>query len=220
MNANLFVRWMALCLLVYAPGAAAGAQETALTGGVYLYAAGKQQPIPLSGYEVKLYDREKKEWSNSSVTDAYGRYAFIGIAAKKYVLSVSKAGPHWRQDVWEQEVRAPGSVPPIVLAAAADIIPHASYKERAGEKDSYDFSLWLDVPVEQRQKIKRVTYVLNHPTFSQKEYVSTKTQEGFPVGYQGWGCLNTVLIRIERQGGGSQITFRMCDELMGSASKK
>ena len=220
MSANRCGRWMVLCLLVAALGAAAGAEETGLTGAVYLYAAGKQQPIPLSGYEVKLYDREKKEWSNPSITDAYGRYAFFGIAAKKYVLNVSKAGPHWRQNVWEQEVKAPGAVKAIVLAAAADIIPHASYKERAGEKNSYDFKLWLDVPAEQQKKIKRVTYVLNHPTFTQKEYVSTKVPEGFPISYQGWGCLNTVTIRIERQGGGSQIIFRMCDELMGGTSKK
>jgi hypothetical protein len=220
MSANLFGRWIAACLLVCLPGAAAGAAETALTGGVYLYAAGRQQPIPLSGYEVRLYDREKKIWLNPSITDAYGRYAFFGIAAKKYVLSVGKAGPHWRQNVWEQDVKAPGAVKPIVLSAAADIIPRASYQERSGEKNSYDFSLWLDVPEDQRQKIKSVTYVLNHPTFAQKEYASSKSEDGFRVGYRGWGCLNTVLIRIERQGAGSQITFRMCDELMGRTSGK
>ncbi len=192
---------------------ARAAEENPLTGTVYLYTAGKQSPTPLSGYEVRVYDPQQKKWSNPSVTDAYGRYAFYGMPKKKHVLTVGKAGKDWHQVVWQQEVAAPGIVKPIVLAQSADIVPHASYTERKGEKDSYDFSLWLDVPAEQQAGIRRVTYIFNNPTFKRKEYESRQANNGFKVEYSGWGCLEKVTIKIERQGANSYLIFKMCDAL-------
>jgi hypothetical protein len=194
-------------------GGTVAAAEESIKGAVYLYAAGKQNPIPLSGYAVKLYDPEEKKWSNPSITDAYGRYAFNGVPSKKFVLTVGKTGAYWHQSVWQQEVKAPASVRPIVLPVAADIVPRASFTERKEEKDSYDFSLWLGVPEEQKAGIRRVVYIFNNPTFKQKEYESQQASDGFRIGYRGWGCLDRVIIRIELQSANSHIDFNMCEAL-------
>ncbi len=189
------------------------ARAAEITGTVYLYAAGKQRPTPLAGYEIKIYDLEEKKWLNTSITDASGKYAFYGIPEKQFIMTVGKSGAVWQQVEWQQEVSAPGVVKPIVLAQTADIVPHAAYTERKGEKDKYDFSLWLDVPAEQQAGIQRVVYTFNNPTFKQKEYASTDAASGFKVGYTGWGCLDTVHIKIERRGVNSYIIFKMCDAL-------
>jgi hypothetical protein len=189
------------------------AEDTALKGTVYLYAPQAENPIPVSGYEVKLYNVKQQKSLNPSITDAYGRYAFFGIPRGKYVLSITKAGPYWRQRVWRQEVTAPGTPDPIVLPQAASIVPHASYLEVKGQKDTYDFSLWLDAPPEQKARIKKVVYLFNHPTFETKEFVSRNKADGFKVGYKGWGCLTNVTIKVKGRDTRSQISFNMCEAL-------
>jgi hypothetical protein len=191
----------------------AAAEDNSLKGSVYLFAPQGEDPTPVSGYEVKLYDMQQKKALNPSVTDAYGRYAFFGIPSGRYILSIIKTGPHWRQFLWRQEVTAPGAVAPIVLPQSANIVPRASYVEVKGQKDIYDFSLWIDSPNEQKVQISKVIYVFDHPTFKTKEFTSSNQADGFKVSYRGWGCLSNVTIKIESRDVSSQIRFNMCEAL-------
>ena len=76
----------------------------------------------------------------------------------------------------------------------------------------YDFSLWLDVPEDRKTEIASVEYEFNHPTFRQKTQESSDPKSGFKVGYDGWGCLRSVLVKIRlKQGGVQTIDFDMCE---------
>lgn len=76
----------------------------------------------------------------------------------------------------------------------------------------YNFSLWLDVPDNRRGEIGSVEYEFNHPTFRQKTQESFDPGNGFRVGYNGWGCLRSVLVKIHlKQGGVQTIDFDMCE---------
>jgi transcription initiation factor IIF auxiliary subunit len=99
------------------------------------------------------------------------------------------------------------------LSQSANILPYAKFTKVKGKEGTYDFSLWLDVPNEQKSRIKKVTYVFNHPTFNNKVFVSNNQANGFMVSYRGWGCLSNVTIKIEGQYGVSLISLDMCGAL-------
>lgn len=190
------------------------AGDAFLNGTVYIVSPESESPMPASSYQVKLYDTQLKKSLNPSVTDAYGRFAFFGVRKGKYLLDVVQTAKNWTHRLWRQDVTAPGTVRPIVLSQSASIIPHAKYTEVMGSKDTYDFSLWLDVPNKQKNRIKKVIYVFNHPTFKNKEFVSNNQTDGFKVGYRGWGCLSNVTIKIQgKDGGESLILLNMCGAL-------
>jgi len=78
----------------------------------------------------------------------------------------------------------------------------------------YDFSLWLGLPGADKGRIRKVSYEFNHPTFRQKTMVSSNAEDGFKVGYRGWGCLNSVIITLVlRDVPAERIDFDMCRAL-------
>lgn len=88
-------------------------------------------------------------------------------------------------------------------------------------KQIYDFSLWLDIPDQEKAKIQEVSYEFNHPTFRQPRQVSSEPSTGFRVGYRGWGCLSSVIITIRpREGEPEKIDFDMCRALEAEVPKK
>ena len=188
------------------------AEEAFVKGTVFIMNPGGKSPIPASSYEVTLYDIQKKMLLNPSVTDTFGRFAFYGVRSEKYLLDIIRRGKNWTHLFWRQEVKAPLTLEPIVLAQSASVIPRAKFSEVVGQKDRYDFALWLDVPNEQRNRIKKVTYILDHPTFKNKEYPASAS-DNFKISYRGWGCLSNVIINIQGQGGDSSIYFDMCSAL-------
>ncbi len=103
-------------------------QSLSLSGTLYRYepANRKAPPPPLPGYRVYLYSRQANRWIGPSITDSYGRYAFYDISYGTYLLRIYPTGyrgeanqgqsdqsvqPH----IWQQEVKVPGKVKPIVL---------------------------------------------------------------------------------------------------------
>ncbi len=103
-------------------------QTLSLTGALYRYepANPKAAPPPLPGYRVYLYSRQANRWIGPSITDSYGRYAFYDVDSGTYLLRIYPTGYRGEADqsqvtqavqphIWQQEVRVPGTVKPIVL---------------------------------------------------------------------------------------------------------
>ena len=79
---------------------------------------------------------------------------------------------------------------------------------------NYLFKLWIEAPEEVKNKISKVEYFFNHPTFDKKKYSSQKANDNFSVQYDGWGCLSLVVITIfPRDGKSFDIYFDMCAKL-------
>jgi len=60
----------------------------------------------------------------------------------------------------------------------------------------YYFTFWLTGPDEVLSRINSVDYFLDHPSFTQKDLISKDRLSGFRQGYNGWGCLDSVLVKI------------------------
>lgn len=204
-------------LLLWSGMLAAQSESVSITGSLFLFNASGKAPIPLAGYEAYLYHSESKKWSGPSITDAYGRYAFQGLQEGRHLLRVYMAGRDWRQQVWQQEVSAPGEIRPIVLGAVSRVVPNAEYS-KIGDK-RYNFSIWLDLPRELQGKVQKVTYFFNHPSFTRKENDVADPSGGFRFSYTGWGCLNRVYITVWMEDQKIEIEFFMCDALKEAGGK-
>lgn len=216
MGSNLKMKILLFAIL-FAGALSAQSQQQGITGSIYLYNEAGGNPIPLSGYEVYLYDRQSQKWMGPSITDAYGRYAFHGIQEGSYLLRIYMSGTNWRQQVWQQEVQGPGEVKAIVLGSLDRIIPHADYVKTGNER--YNFSLWVDIPEALKSSVRKVSYYFNHPSFSQKLYEITDSSEGYRFTYSGWGCLVTVKITVYLENRNIEIEFYMCDAIRGVSKK-
>ncbi len=108
-------------------------QSLSLSGTLYRYepAIPKASPPPLPGYRVYLYSRESNRWIGPSITDSYGRYAFYDISSATYLLRIYPTGYRGELNkgqstqsapshIWQQEVKVPGRVKPIVLQRPTD----------------------------------------------------------------------------------------------------
>lgn len=107
----------------------------------------------------------------------------------------------------------PTKLAPEPLPLTAVVQPRASAKP-LGSKGSYSFELWLDVPEDRAREIQRVTYVMDHPTFRQKELVSEERSTGFKTGYVGWGCLDSVDVTLRLANEKSEtLNFDQCSAI-------
>ena len=97
------------------------------------------------------------------------------------------------------------------------IRPRASATEVAGvygDRQIYDFRLWLDASANLKQQIDKVSYTFDHPPFRNKVQESTDPSNEFEVRYRGWGCLYVVTIDVLLKDGRSEeIYFEMCGVL-------
>lgn len=97
---------------------------------------------------------------------------------------------------------------------SAAVTPRAAAQPVPGASRTYDFSLWVEVPDAKTQRITSVTYEFNHPTFPQKQQISSDAARRFQVGYRGWGCLRSVIITLKTaEGAAEKIDFDMCKAL-------
>ena len=64
-------------------------------------------------------------------------------------------------------------------------------------------------------RIARVGYMFNHPTFSQKDFLSNN--KPFQISYTGWGCLTSVIVTFTpkqpAKEGPEKTDFNMCADL-------
>ena len=96
---------------------------------------------------------------------------------------------------------------------SAVVVPQAAARRIDG--DTFDFSLWLEIPQERNGEIARVDYVLNHPSFGKNNTLtSTEPEGGFRVSYRGWGALDRVIIRLHlRSGDPDELVFNHYEAL-------
>lgn len=75
----------------------------------------------------------------------------------------------------------------------------------------YRFSVGVAAAQSAIDRIVRVEYRFDHPTFSQKALVSENRGNRFTVSYRGWGCLDQVTAKVTlRTGQVVSRTFDMC----------
>lgn len=109
---------------------------------------------------------------------------------------------------------ASAALAPVRPLAAVDIKPVVEAPEVEGKHGIYDFSISLRIPPEQRDHVRKATYTFNHPTFKRRAQSSTQPENGFRVGYRGWGCLNEVGVTLDLDDGGQVVlSINMCSQL-------
>ena len=81
---------------------------------------------------------------------------------------------------------------------------------------TYQFVLTIKAAADGKQ-ITSATYTLNHPSLNYVKLASKTSNDGFAVGYTGWGCLQSVLVDVTYSDGSTkQHDFNMCDAMEGS----
>jgi hypothetical protein len=100
------------------------AQNLSLSGELYRLntSAPTARPLANPGYRVYLYSKSQTRWIGPSITDSYGKFAFYDMPPGLYFLRIyppqqtnQTPPPALKRFVWQQEVKIPGKVPPIVL---------------------------------------------------------------------------------------------------------
>jgi hypothetical protein len=99
------------------------------------------------------------------------------------------------------------------IKAKARATPVTGLTDGAGRQD-FDFLLWLEAPGPVKERIDRVAYHFDHPTFINKLRESNDPSSGFAVSYRGWGCLALVKIDIHYHDARTDtLYFDMCNAL-------
>jgi hypothetical protein len=102
-----FMALLLSCALIAIVSAGAYAQAASISGVVYH--AGKHATA-WPGLKVYVHGVQGK-WIGPSITDGYGRFAFVGLAQQHYLLRVYEG----KRLKWQQELNNLGTVPPIIL---------------------------------------------------------------------------------------------------------
>lgn len=89
--------------------------------------------------------------------------------------------------------------------------------ELIGENPAYNFAIYVNAPAATLQRIEKVTYIFDHPTFAQRERVARDLDDQFKIDYYGWGCLTNMKAILTMKDGESQtLDFNMCKSLGGA----
>ncbi len=92
------------------------------------------------------------------------------------------------------------SINPSLLVPQAKAVPVPGMKDGVG-RQIFDFSCWLQVPEQEKKKIKEVKYEFDHPTFRNKVLTSSDASNNYQVTYRGWGALRLVTITVSLSNG-------------------
>ncbi|HET7207340.1 MAG TPA: pYEATS domain-containing protein [Terriglobales bacterium] len=112
------------------------------------------------------------------------------------------------------------SIDPSLLLPKAKAVPVAGSTDSVG-RQIYDFSCWLQVPEQEKQKIAQVRYEFDHPTFRNKVQSSSDAEHNYQVSYRGWGALRLVTINVDLKNGSHiPIYFDMYQALNGQVPDK
>lgn len=91
------------------------------------------------------------------------------------------------------------SITPKVTAEQVDRI------SKTTRSYMYRFSIWLDVAPAERDTIREVQYYFDHPSFgADARKISRDAQRGFPTGYEGWGAISSVDVKVIHKDGRTQ----------------
>ncbi len=149
--------------------------------------------------------------------------AFVYISSK--VSSELKAYKTLKEtrDQAEQEYRALRSniekFHSLKITSANEVYEVKATARATGAKTPqgypvYKFSMYINSPPELLHSITKVTYEFNHPTFSKPLHEVTDARSKFATFYTGWGCLNSVLVKVYLSDNTLQtIDFNMCKNI-------
>lgn len=70
-------------------------------------------------------------------------------------------------------------------------------RKRSTAGSLFDFSIFINSSDETLDRIQRVIYTMDHPTFANPTMISNDRGNRFAVTYVGWGCLNKVGVAVE-----------------------
>lgn len=87
----------------------------------------------------------------------------------------------------------------VAMPLSVRIQPRASVTPLDGGRST--FALWLEMPEDLAGEIERVNYLFNHPSFRDQNRTISEREGGFLVSYVGWGCLDSVVLTIQRKSG-------------------
>jgi len=80
------------------------------------------------------------------------------------------------------------------------LVPNAFDEEN---RQLYDISIWLQVPLTLKGQIREVDYYFENSTMRLKHRKSNIYENGYSVSYRGWGVLNDVLVTLTLKTGES-----------------
>jgi hypothetical protein len=90
----------------------------------------------------------------------------------------------------------------------------ATGKQLSQNRPEYRFSAFLNASANTLDQIESVVYTMDHPTFTEKNYVTKDRKSQFARSYVGWGCLDSVEVRIQLKSGQViKSEFDMCRSL-------
>jgi len=82
----------------------------------------------------------------------------------------------------------------------------------AQERQIYDFTIWLQVPILLKDQIDHVTYAFDHISKLRPNQTSSTYANGYAISYRGWGCFSGVVITVHlKDGGEHKLEYDQCD---------
>jgi hypothetical protein len=130
---NIKFKCVTLLLLVGSVAATVPASGPLALSGAVFHTAEKAntQPRPWAQLSVYLFS-EQRRWIGPSMTDFYGRFAFIGIKPGTYLMRIYNN----RSMEWEEEVMAPTVLTPIILGDRLQVV-QVWYSFNTGKHGKY-----------------------------------------------------------------------------------
>jgi hypothetical protein len=166
------------------------------------------------GKEVAAMERKIKRSVPTTVARAVAATAGAGLAGEDGVLkSGNGAGKLAEASAAPVAEGAAKALPPTNAASAFEL-GFSAQRSLLSETETatyYRFSVAIAAAPPVLERIARVEYRFDHPTFSQKSYASEDRARRFEVSYRGWGCLTQVSAALTlRDGQVLRRTFDMC----------
>jgi hypothetical protein len=148
---------------------------------------------------------------------AYSAYELRSLDAKKKQLLIDITTLTTTKDQLETSIKALNYTKISPQGQVFQV--KASAKGIPGKRDAngypyYTFTLFVDASDAVLERIAKVSYFLNHPTFKDPHVEATKPADKFAVQYNGWGCLRDVDVTVHFKDGTTQsLAFDMCKSL-------
>jgi hypothetical protein len=77
----------------------------------------------------------------------------------------------------------------------------------------YRFDVWIETTADAAGAIKSVDYFFDHPSFETRHFPSEQPPK-FLRFYEGWGCLEHVLLTVKfKDGTSGNLDFNQCNAL-------
>ena len=90
----------------------------------------------------------------------------------------------------------------------------ANGQKTADGRPVYNFSVYVNSPATTLTSIREVRYHFEHDSFRNKDFRAADRSDKFAARYAGWGCLDSVGVRVIMSDGAEhEFDFNMCRSL-------